>query len=168
MQFHISLAVAKPIVAMSGSLFALALVHGAAALLVPLPPNAPLVRAAVAPAAVSAASYASPFPVSTLLANDEAPVKKVSAAKAKIEAAKLAQQACACMYRAPTMHIPRTYHAHSHAGESGAAWVPNPNPNPNPNPRRKSWPRVATASSAPRASATLTLTLTLPLTLALT
>ena len=97
---------------MSGPLFALALVHGAAALLVPLPPNAPLVRAAVAPAAVSAASYASPFPVSTLLADDEAPVKKVSAAKAKIEAAKLAQQART--HHVPcAVHIPRTYHAHT-------------------------------------------------------
>ena len=53
-----------------------ALVHGAAALLVPLPPSAPLVRAAVAPAATSAASYPSPFPVSSVtltLSNEEAP-----------------------------------------------------------------------------------------------
>ena len=57
---------------MRGSLVAFALVHGAAALLVPLPPSAPLVRAAVAPAAASAASYASPFPSVTLtLSNEE-------------------------------------------------------------------------------------------------
>jgi len=74
----------------------LALVHGGAALLVPVPPSAPLVRAvAVAPAAASAVSYPSPFPASSVtltIASEEAPVKKVSAAKAKIEAAKLAQQ----------------------------------------------------------------------------
>ena len=61
---------------MSGALVALALVHGAAALLVPLPPSAPLVRAAVAPAAASVASYPSPFPVSSVtltLSNEEAP-----------------------------------------------------------------------------------------------
>ena len=59
---------------MSGALVALALVHGAAALLVPLPPSAPLVRAAVAPAAASVASYPSPFPVSSVtltLSNEE-------------------------------------------------------------------------------------------------
>ena len=50
---------------------------------------------AVAPAAASAVSYPSPFPASSVtltIASEEAPVKKVSAAKAKIEAAKLAQQ----------------------------------------------------------------------------
>ena len=45
----------------------LALVHGGAALLVPVPPSAPLVRAvAVAPAAASAVSYPSPFPASSV------------------------------------------------------------------------------------------------------
>ena len=57
----------------------LALVHGGAALLVPVPPSAPLVRAvAVAPAAASAVSYPSPFPASSVtltIASEEAPVK---------------------------------------------------------------------------------------------
>ena len=61
----------------------LALVHGGGALLVPVPPSAPLVRAvAVAPAAASAVSYPSQFPASSVtltLASEEAPVKKVSA-----------------------------------------------------------------------------------------
>ena len=56
----------------------LALVHGGAALLVPVPPSAPLVRAvAVAPAAASAVSYPSPFPASSVtltLASEEAPM----------------------------------------------------------------------------------------------
>ena len=70
----------------------LALAHGGGALLVPVPPSAPLVRAvAVAPAAASAVSYPSPFPASSVtltLASEEAPVKKVSAS--------LGHLACSC------------------------------------------------------------------------